>query len=428
MKANIYEFKENSSYHESKSKKADQKIWKDEEDIILIEQSKLHKKSSKKWKQVSHYLPGKTPKQCYSRFRQVNPEYKQGVWTKEEEYELRSLVAKYGRKWAEIAKIFKTRSGKQIRHHYINILDEKNIKSAFSVDDDIKLKDLYFKYGPKWKKISANFNGRTADSIKNRFYNKIRHFIEPNTLCNTSISHIPKKVGKVIKGKHSPNSARVKIFSCSNNSVNSNLSSTKSINNNDKKNSNYPSQFPSNNLSYVNFGNIINYGIYQQNSNYNSNTNANNLNIASFNTTNFNNINFPTFTTEPFNSCNKVIENLVTGSNPLSNFNISCKNESGSQEKPDSFLKKSNSFSCLFQCQNKNENFKMFSSNELTSIKLNLLVLGSFNYEENMFNLNEIMISSERLNSKFNLTLRRPTISSERYLSKRHERYLNGDL
>lgn len=162
----------------SDKKYGNQKIWTAEEDRVLVEVHDLYKNQSKKWKKVSGHIATKTPKQCYSRFRQINPSFKQGVWSIEEEDKLRILVKKYGKKWAEIAKIFKTRSGKQIRHHYINILDEHSNRTSFTQEEDDKIRELYFKYGPRWKKISDHFECRTGDIIKNRFYNKIKNTIE----------------------------------------------------------------------------------------------------------------------------------------------------------------------------------------------------------------------------------------------------------
>jgi hypothetical protein len=164
----------------TKTQGVQQKIWTDDEDIILKEVTLTYQNSSKKWKKVAIHLKGKTPKQCYSRFRQVNPVFKQGVWTKSEEAKLLSLVATHGKKWAEIAEIFKTRSGKQIRHHFINVLDGSIAKYPFSNEEDILIKELYLKLGPKWKTISEQLKGRTGDTIKNRFYNKIKNCIYSN--------------------------------------------------------------------------------------------------------------------------------------------------------------------------------------------------------------------------------------------------------
>lgn len=153
------------------------KVWSEHEDNELLKELEKYDGDSIKWKEVARAL-GKTSKQCYSRYRQINPTLKKGFWTKEEEEILKDLVRVHGKKWAYISKIMKSRSGKQIRHHYLNVLDEaNNKKKAFSKDEDDLLKALFLKYGPKWQFISTFFQGRTGDIIKSRYYNKIKNSI-----------------------------------------------------------------------------------------------------------------------------------------------------------------------------------------------------------------------------------------------------------
>ena len=62
--------------------KTEQKIWSLLEDSILKETYEQFQHTSKKWKKVASFLKGKTPKQCYSRYRQINPNFKQGLFYK----------------------------------------------------------------------------------------------------------------------------------------------------------------------------------------------------------------------------------------------------------------------------------------------------------------------------------------------------------
>ena len=159
------------------------RVWSELEDKTLLKLIKEYNEKRIKWTEIAKSID-KTAKQCYSRYRQINPSFKKGMWTKSEENLLSELVEKHGKKWALIAKIFKTRSGKQIRHHYLNILDINNKKKGFTPEEDLKIKDLYLKYGPKWKLISTFFIGRTGDTIKTRYYNKIKLFIEHDIFKN----------------------------------------------------------------------------------------------------------------------------------------------------------------------------------------------------------------------------------------------------
>ncbi len=154
------------------------RLWTEKKDEQLIKiVSSYEDMKNVKWKSVSSFL-NKTSQQCYSRYRQINPSLNKGIWSREEEKKLLELVAIHGQQWAFISKHLKTRSGKQIRHHYINILDVRNNKQPFSKKEDALLKQLYLKHGPKWVLLSKYFKGRTADLLKSRFYNKMKNTIE----------------------------------------------------------------------------------------------------------------------------------------------------------------------------------------------------------------------------------------------------------
>jgi len=101
-----------------------------------------------------------------------------GSWTKEEDQKILELVNKYGKSWSKISKILVSRNGKQIRDRFINILDPSIKKGKFSIDEDLKLLNLYRKLGPKWATISKFFENRTADMVKNRFHSSIKKNIK----------------------------------------------------------------------------------------------------------------------------------------------------------------------------------------------------------------------------------------------------------
>jgi len=130
-------------------------------------------------------------KQCYDRYLNINPLVKKGSWTVFEEQKLKDLIEIYGEKWSLISKEFGgTRSGKQIRHHFkiIPILsDLKPNKSHFSNEEDAQICELYHKYGPKWEYLSTFFDNRTADSLKNRYYNKKSHDSKLKEIFDTEV-------------------------------------------------------------------------------------------------------------------------------------------------------------------------------------------------------------------------------------------------
>jgi len=159
-----------------KSKEKQNKIWTKEEDSLLLKLIDTEKLTGNKinWKSIAQNF-NKDYKKCYYRYRHIMPELKKGYWTKDEEEKLIEFIQIYGKKWSKISKSFGTRSGKQIRHHYINITDCQNNKHKFTKVEYNKLLELYDKYGSDWKLISTFFTGRSADNLKARFNNITRN-------------------------------------------------------------------------------------------------------------------------------------------------------------------------------------------------------------------------------------------------------------
>jgi len=160
---------------ETKKPKTKQ-FWSYYEDSLLLSLIRTEKQKGKKikWPEVALNF-NKDYKQCYSRYRQINPELNRGYWSKDEEEKLEELVKLHGNKWAAISKILGTRSGKQIRHHYNNITDIRNFKVVFSREELKQLIELHKIHGPNWKLISSYFSGRSPDNLKfclNNYYKK----------------------------------------------------------------------------------------------------------------------------------------------------------------------------------------------------------------------------------------------------------------
>ena len=76
--------------------------------------------------------------------------------------------------WAKATKVIRGRSGKQIRERWFNTLNPTVKKGAWSATEDALVFDLYARLGAKWTLIANEFNGRTENSVKNRFYSTLR--------------------------------------------------------------------------------------------------------------------------------------------------------------------------------------------------------------------------------------------------------------
>ena len=66
------------------------------------------------------------------------------------------------------------RNGKQCRERWFNTLNPKVVKGNWNIEEDFLIFFFYNCLGGKWTTISSNLNGRTENSIKNRFYSTLR--------------------------------------------------------------------------------------------------------------------------------------------------------------------------------------------------------------------------------------------------------------
>lgn len=87
-----------------------------------------------------------------------------------EDQRLRELVAQFGaRKWKSIALLMPGRTGRQCRDRYTNYLCPGFFNGEWTAQEDQLLADKYKEYGPSWAKMVTFFEGRTANSLKNRW-------------------------------------------------------------------------------------------------------------------------------------------------------------------------------------------------------------------------------------------------------------------
>ncbi len=149
--------------------------WTKEEDFVL--QEAIEKYGSKNWKAISELVPGRSSVQCLHRWSKIlKPGLVKGPWSVEQDRKLLEWINSEGSKhWNQCADYVGGRTGKQCRERWFNTLNPQIKKGEWNPEEDFIIFESYRTYGSQWTKIVKKLNnGRTENSIKNRFYSTLR--------------------------------------------------------------------------------------------------------------------------------------------------------------------------------------------------------------------------------------------------------------
>ena len=153
-----------------------------EEDEKLI---KLVKRQGKyvNWKNVSIEMETRTPRQCRERYQNyLSPEINNSPWTEAEDKQISQLVKTFGSKWNLIAKSINGRTGNSIRNRY-QVLLRKQRKER-------KNEEKPLKKSPKKEKMQQSNDNCLSekdslfDSIINEALGKTYDFFESDTFSS----------------------------------------------------------------------------------------------------------------------------------------------------------------------------------------------------------------------------------------------------
>ncbi|KAH0786587.1 Myb-like DNA-binding domain containing protein [Histomonas meleagridis] len=104
------------------SKKQTRKSFTPEEDSLLVQLVRIH--GVNKWDVVASFMPDRNARQCRERWKSfLSPGIVNAPWTHEEDLKLVELYKKYGAKWAKITKFFVGRSDCNVKNRWQKIKD-----------------------------------------------------------------------------------------------------------------------------------------------------------------------------------------------------------------------------------------------------------------------------------------------------------------
>jgi 3-keto-L-gulonate-6-phosphate decarboxylase len=167
--------------------------WTTDEDSTLTDAVKKHNGAD--WAAIAALVPGRTKNQCKGRWHDAlhsksdETTARAGKWTADEDSTLTDAVKKHnGADWAAIAAMVPGRTRKQCNSRWNNGLDYKKNETTARVgtwtnEEDGKLKDAAEKHnGKDWAAIAALVPGRTKQQCYDRWsaccWNRLRDVLD----------------------------------------------------------------------------------------------------------------------------------------------------------------------------------------------------------------------------------------------------------